>query len=70
MFHTFIFIYSSSSGILQYDQLPVGLIAQLVEHRTGILSRIHTSKFARVHEKIYVTNSFAEKLARLFLCDK
>ena len=43
MFHIFTFIYSSFTGILQkyvtnsqYDQLPVGLIAQLVEHCTGI----------------------------------
>ena len=35
MFHIFTFIYSSSTDS-QYDQLPVGLIAQLVEHCTGI----------------------------------
>ena len=39
MFHIFTFIYSSFTGKIknsQYDQLPVGLIAQLVEHCTGI----------------------------------
>ena len=34
MFKVFTFIYSSFTGI--YDQLSVGLIAQLVEHCTGI----------------------------------
>ena len=34
MFQIFTFIYSSFTGI--YDQLSVGLIAQLVEHCTGI----------------------------------
>ena len=37
MFHIFTFIYSSFTGILRtHNKLPVGLIAQLVEHCTGI----------------------------------
>ena len=49
VFHIFMFIYSSFTGIQcirnsQYDQLPVGLIAQLVERCTGIAEVIGSSQ--------------------------
>ena len=67
MFHIFTFIYSSFTGI--YDQLPVGLIVQLVEHCTGIAEVMGSNP---VQAKIFIRLSFRNCLicvvtARIFL---
>ena len=73
MFHIFTVIYSSVHGYItnsQYDQLPVGLIAQLVEHCTGIAEVMGSNP---IQAKIFFRLSFRNCLscvvitARIFL---